>query len=79
MLAPKLIETVEQIGLPCEVALQKGFEDVEDPRLTVGTVTVDGDRRPRRCAPAPPARRPARTRVELVRVGGGWRIASLGR
>jgi hypothetical protein len=33
ILAPKLIETVEQIGLPCEDALAKGFEDVRDPRL----------------------------------------------
>src|ERR687890_362698 len=36
--APKLIETVKQIGLPCEVALEKGFEDVRDPRLSVGAV-----------------------------------------
>src|SRR5690349_2612159 len=41
--APKLVETVEQIGLPCETALKKGFEDVRDPRISVGSVTVDGD------------------------------------
>src|SRR5215218_2628390 len=43
ILAPKLIETVKQIGLPCEIALQKGFEDVEEPRLAVGTIEVDDD------------------------------------
>ena len=41
--APKLIETVKQIGLPCEVALQKGFADVRDPRLTVGAIAVAED------------------------------------
>ena len=39
--APKLVETVKQIGLSCEVALEKGFEDVKQPRLTVGTIDVE--------------------------------------
>ena len=29
ILAPELVETVKQIGLPCEVALEKGFEGVQ--------------------------------------------------
>ena len=44
VLAPELIDAVRQVGLPCELALEKGFEDVETPRLTVGAIAVDGDR-----------------------------------
>lgn len=76
--APKLIETVKQIGLPCEVALQKGFEDVEDPRLTVGAIKVEEDRATAEVRSSAAGESPSEDTVELVRVGGGWRIASLG-
>ena len=78
ILAPKLIETVKQIGLPCEVALQKGFEDVEDPRLTVGTVKVDQDRATAEVRSSAAGESPSEDTVELIRVGESWRIASLG-
>jgi hypothetical protein len=78
VLAPKLIETVRQIGLPCEVALQKGFEDVEDPRLTVGNITVDGDEASAEVRSSAAGESPSQDTVALVRVGGEWRVASLG-
>ena len=78
VLAPKLIETVRQIGLPCELALQKGFEDVEDPRLTVGTVTVDEDEATAEVRSSAAGQSPSQDTVELVRVDGKWRVASLG-
>src|SRR4051794_12522994 len=43
LLAPKLIEKVESVGLPCEVALKQGLGDVQAPALTIGNVAVDGD------------------------------------
>ena len=79
VLAPKLIETVRQIGLPCELALQKGFEDVEDPRLTVGTVKVDEDEATAEVRSSAAGQPPSQDTVELVRVDGKWRVASLGR
>ncbi len=33
VLAPQLIETVGRVGLTCELAMQKGFEDLQDPHL----------------------------------------------
>jgi predicted small lipoprotein YifL len=78
ILAPKLVETVEQIGLPCESALEKGFEDVRDPRLSVGTITVDGDGARAQVRSSAAGQAPSEDTVELVRVGDGWRIASLG-
>ena len=78
VLAPKLIQTVEQIGLPCEKALEKGFEDVRDPRISVGTVTVDGETAKAEVRSSAAGQKPSQDTVELVRVDGGWRIASLG-
>jgi hypothetical protein len=78
ILAPKLVETVKQIGLPCEVALEKGFEDVRDPRLTVGAITVTGDGATAQVRSSAAGQTPSEDTLELVRVGEGWRIASLG-
>jgi hypothetical protein len=78
ILAPKLIETVKQIGLPCEIALQKGFEDVKAPRLSVGTIEVDDDTATAQVRSSAAGQSPSNDTVELVKVGDGWRIASLG-
>src|SRR5215207_5311113 len=77
ILAPKLIQTVEQIGLPCEVALEKGFEDVRDPRLTVGAITVAEDSATAQVRSSAAGQSPSEDTVQLVRDGDGWRIASL--
>ena len=78
VLAPQLIRTVEQIGLPCERALRKGFEDVREPRISVGTVTVDGDTATAEVRSSAVGQKPSQDTVELVRVDDRWRIASLG-
>jgi hypothetical protein len=77
VLAPKLIQTVEQIGLPCEMALEKGFEDVQEPRISVGTVTVEGDTATAEVRSSAAGQKPSEDTVELVRVDDRWRIASL--
>jgi len=78
ILAPKLIETVKQIGLPCEVALEKGFEDVRDPQLTVGAITVKDDGATAQVRSSAAGQAPSEDTVDLVRVDDSWRIASLG-
>jgi hypothetical protein len=78
ILAPQLIESVTQVGLTCELALQKGFEDVEEPRLTVGEVKVDDERATAEVRSSAAGESPSEDTVELVSVGDGWRIASLG-
>jgi hypothetical protein len=78
ILAPRLVETVKQIGLPCEVALEKGFEDVRDPRLTVGAITVNGDAATAQVRSSAAGQAPSEDTLELVRDGDRWRIASLG-
>jgi hypothetical protein len=78
ILAPKLIETVKQIGLPCEVALEKGFEGVSDPRVSVGAITVKDTTATAEVRSSAAGQEPSEDTVELVKVGEGWRIASLG-
>src|SRR3954447_19563580 len=41
--APKLLEGLQSIGLPCEVAMKNSLSDVKSPRLTVGKITVSGN------------------------------------
>ena len=76
--APKLVQTVEQIGLPCEAALEKGFAQVRDPRLTVGTIAVKDGSASAQVRSSAAGEEPSEDTVELVFVNGSWRIASLG-
>jgi hypothetical protein len=78
VLAPRLIDSFKQVGLPCELALEKGFEDVESPRLAVGAITVREDRATAQVRSSAEGESPSEDTVELVRVGEDWRIASLG-
>ena len=79
--APKLVEKVGQVGLPCELAMQRSFEDVENPRLTIGKITVAKDEKSAKAEIRSSAsgQTPSQDTVELVPVGDkGWRISSLG-
>jgi hypothetical protein len=78
ILAPKLVETVERIGLPCEQALAKGFEDVRAPQISVGDVTVDGTTATAQVRSSAAGQEPSEDTVDLIKVGDAWRIASLG-
>ena len=77
LLAPKLVEEVERVGLPCEVALRRGLGEVRSPELTIGRIEVDGDKATADVRSAAAGELPSRDRLELVRFGDGWRIASL--
>jgi hypothetical protein len=78
--APKLVEKLQQVGLPCEIAMQRSFEDVQNPRLTIGRITVAKDEKSARAEVRSSAsgQPPSQDTVELVPVGDGWRVSSLG-
>jgi hypothetical protein len=78
LLAPRLVQKLKAVGLPCEVALQKGLGDVRDPKLTVGRIAVDGDSARADVRTSARGQAPARATLELRKVGGRWKIASLG-
>jgi hypothetical protein len=78
--APELVTKLTQVGLPCEVAMQQSFEDVENPRLTIGEITVapDEKRATAEVRTSATGQTPSQDRVELVPVKAGWRVSSLG-
>ena len=77
LLSPKLVQEVEQAGLPCEVALREGLGDVQAPTLTIGQIEVDGDKATAEVNSAAQGQPPSRDTLQLERVGDSWRIASL--
>ena len=78
ILAPKLVEQVKQIGLPCEVALQRGLGDVKDPKLTVGKISIKDDTATAEIRTVAEGQAPSRDTLELGRVKDDWRVSSLG-
>jgi hypothetical protein len=77
LLAPKLVSDVEAQGLPCEVALKQGLGEVQAPQLTIGAITVEGDRATAAVQSTAAGQAPSRDTLELVRVNESWRIARL--
>ena len=81
VLAPKLIEKLQQVGLPCEIAMQRAFQDVQNPRLTIGKITVAKDEKSAKAEVRTSAsgQTPSQDTVTLVPVeDDGWRVSSLG-
>jgi hypothetical protein len=78
LLAPALLESLVQIGLPCEIALQRSLEDTEEPKLAIGAIAVTGAKARAEVRTTAKGQPPSRDVVQLVRTDAGWRIASLG-
>lgn len=78
LLAPSLVEEVEAIGLPCEVAMRQGLGRVREPRLTIGRIDVREDRASAEVRTSAAGEEPSQDTLELVNVDGTWKISSLG-
>ena len=78
LLAPDLIEDVEQLGLPCERALKQGLDRVREPRLTIGAVKIDGTSATAEVRTSAAGEEPSKDTLKLVNINGTWKIASLG-
>ena len=79
ILAPRLVRSVREAGLPCEQAMRRGFQGVRDPQISVGTVRVDGETATAEVRTSAAGQEPSRDTVSLEKVDDGWRIASLAR
>ena len=79
ILAPRLVRSVREAGLPCEQAMRRGFQGVRDPQISVGTVRVDGETATAEVRTIAAGQEPSRDTVSLEKVDDGWRIASLAR
>jgi hypothetical protein len=78
ILASALIERLQRIGLPCEVALREALGEVREPRLTVGRVEVRGESASAQTRTSATGQRPSEDTVLLVNENGTWKISSLG-
>jgi hypothetical protein len=78
LFAPSLLDSLEEIGLPCRLALERSLGAVEDPRIVIGAISVDGDRARAEVRSSAAGQDPSRDSLTLVKVDDGWRIADLG-
>jgi len=77
LLAPTLVDKLRRIGLPCVQALEQGLGGVRGAKLSVGRITVDGDTARAQVRTSAEGQQPSQDTVDLRRVNGSWRIASL--
>jgi hypothetical protein len=77
LLAPALVDKVKATGLPCEVALEKGLGPVRDPKLSIGAIKIDGDKATAEVNTSAAGEAPSHDTLQLTKVNGQWRIASL--
>ena len=74
LLASSYVRQTASSGLPCEVALRTGLEDVKNPTLEVISVEVNGDRAAARVRGTASGQVPAEDVYTLVREDDEWRI-----
>jgi hypothetical protein len=76
--APVLLEGLQQIGLPCEIAMRKSLGEVDEPKLTVGEVTVDGTKATAEVRTSAQGQPPSTDNLELEKISGSWKVTALG-
>jgi len=74
LLASSYVREAARSGLPCEVALRTGLEDVKNPTLTIVSVEVKGDTAAARVRGSAAGQVAAEDVYKLVREGDSWRI-----
>ena len=77
LLAQSLVRNVEQFGLPCELAFKQGIGDVRAAKLTIGAVTVTGDKARARVTSTAQGQKPSTDTLALQRSADEWRISAL--
>jgi hypothetical protein len=75
--APKLLQGLQSIGLPCEVAMRNSTANLQDPKLVIGKVTVDGNTAMAEIRTSAAGQQPASSVIQLTRIAGEWRVSAL--
>ena len=78
LFAPRLTEQLRQVNLACEAAMTRAFDSLHDPRVSVGAVKVDGTNASAQVRSSAAGEAPSQDTIGLVKLGGRWRISSLG-
>src|SRR3954470_16863549 len=74
-LSPKLIDGVEQRGLPCEAAVRPALKETDKPVLAVRSIKVSGDTATAQVHSTAANQPPSDDTISLSRVHGTWYIA----
>jgi hypothetical protein len=74
LLASSYVRQAASTGLPCEVALRTALENVNNPKLTVLGVEVNGDRALARVRGTAAGQVPGEDTYTLIREDGAWKI-----
>ena len=77
LLAGELQDKLQSVDLPCERAMQLGFGEVRDPRLTVENVVVIDDRARAAVRTDAAGQQPSADVLSLEEQDGNWRISAL--
>jgi hypothetical protein len=77
VLAKELVDRLSNVGLPCEVALQRGLAGVRAPRLQVRRIRIRGDVALAEVRTTAAGQRPSDDTIRLVRQGDDWRVSTL--
>ena len=74
-LSPKLIDGVEQRGLPCEAAVRPAIKEAVKPVMAVRSVKISGDSATALVHSSAANQPPSDDMISLSRVHGQWDIA----
>jgi hypothetical protein len=77
LLSGELVAKIRSVGVPCELAVRTGLDDVTHPKLKIGSVYVKGDRASVMVRSWAKGQKASTDVLELVRERGSWRVASL--
>ncbi|MEA2170526.1 MAG: hypothetical protein QOF76_3826 [Solirubrobacteraceae bacterium] len=75
--APKLLQGLQSIGLPCEVAMRNSTANLQDPKLVIGKVTIDGNTAMAEIRTSAAGQKPASSVIQLTRIADEWRVSAL--
>jgi hypothetical protein len=74
-LSPKLVDGVEQRGLPCEAAIRPAISEAVKPVLAVRSIKVSGDAATAQVHSTAANQPPSDDTISLAKVHGTWYIA----
>jgi hypothetical protein len=77
LLADNLVNALEGSGVPCELALKTGLSAAKDPKLSIKTIAVNGDRALVGVHSTASNQPPSDDTLSLIKEKGAWKISSL--
>jgi hypothetical protein len=77
VLAHNLISALEGSGVPCELALKTGLSSTKDPKITIKTIAVNGNRALVGVHSTASNQAPSDDTLSLIKEQGKWKISSL--